>query len=236
MLLEIKDLVVGYGRVTALHGISLDVGEGEIVALIGSNGAGKTTTMRAVSGLSRPSAGSVALAGRPVTALRPDERVALGVALVPEGRGVFPAMTVHENLLMGAYLRRDHAGIDDDLERVHGLFPRLVERSGQPAGGMSGGEQQMLAVARALMSRPRLLLLDEPSMGLAPQLVRQVFDLVREINRQGTAVLIVEQNAAQALAIADRAYVLESGAIVTSGEGSRLLDDPSVRHAYLGPA
>jgi branched-chain amino acid transport system ATP-binding protein len=236
MLLEIKDLTLLYGRIEALHGISLQVDEGEIVALIGANGAGKTTTMRAISGLRPVAKGSIAFNGQNITRLRADKRVILGVGQSPEGRGVFPGMTVLENLEIGAYTRRDKAGIAQDLERVFGLFPRLRERRKQAGGTLSGGEQQMLAVGRALMTRPKLLLLDEPSMGLAPMLIQQIFEIITEINGQGTTVLVVEQNAQQALSRAHRAYVLETGRIVKTGTGRDLLHDPAVKDAYLGVA
>jgi branched-chain amino acid transport system ATP-binding protein len=236
MLLEIKDLVLRYGRIDALHGISLTVAEGEIVALIGANGAGKTTTMRAISGLRPVAGGSISFNGEDITKLRADLRVRRGICQAPEGRGVFPGMTVLENLDMGAYTRRDSAGIAADLDRVFGLFPRLAERRRQAGGTLSGGEQQMLAVARALMSRPRLLLLDEPSMGLAPMVIQQIFDIITEINQQGTTILLVEQNAQQALSRAHRAYVLETGRIVREGTGRDLLVDPTVKDAYLGVA
>jgi branched-chain amino acid transport system ATP-binding protein len=236
MLLEIKDLVLRYGRIDALHGIGIDVAEGEIVALIGANGAGKTTTMRAISGLRPVAGGSITFNGEDITRLRADLRVRRGICQSPEGRGVFPGMTVLENLDMGAYTRRDTAGIAADLDRVFHLFPRLAERRRQAGGTLSGGEQQMLAVARALMSRPRLLLLDEPSMGLAPMVIQQIFDIITEINQQGTTILLVEQNAQQALSRAHRAYVLETGRIVREGTGADLLVDPAVKDAYLGVA
>ncbi len=236
MLLEIKDLTLLYGRIEALHGISLHVDEGEIVALIGANGAGKTTTMRAISGLRPIAKGSILFDGKDITRLRADKRVILGVGQSPEGRGVFPGMTVLENLEIGAYTRRDKAGIASDMERVFGLFPRLLERRKQAGGTLSGGEQQMLAVGRAMMTRPKLLLLDEPSMGLAPMLIQQIFEIITEINSQGTTVLVVEQNAQQALSRAHRAYVLETGRIVKGGTGQDLLHDPAVKDAYLGVA
>ena len=235
-LLELKDVVLTYGKIEALHGISVTVDEGEVVALIGANGAGKTSTMRAVSGVRGLHAGSVTFDGQDVSRLRADQRMRQGLCLAPEGRGIFPGMTVTENLDMGAYTRRDKTGIRSDFERVFGLFPRLDERKKQIAGTMSGGEQQMLAIGRALMSRPKLLLLDEPSMGLAPMLIQQIFSIIKEINGQGTTVLVVEQNAKQALTLADRAYVLETGNIVKSGTGAELLDDASIREAYLGVA
>ncbi|MEU8608510.1 ABC transporter ATP-binding protein [Actinoplanes sp. NPDC048791] len=236
MLLELKDVTLMYGRIQALHGISLTVGEGEIVALIGANGAGKSTTMRAISGLRPVAQGTITFNGEDITKLRADLRVVRGVSQSPEGRGIFPGMSVRENLEMGAYTRRNRAEISEDLDRVFTLFPRLREREKQVGGTMSGGEQQMLAVGRALMSRPKLLLLDEPSMGLAPMLIQQIFDIVVEINQQGTTVLLVEQNAQQALSRAHRAYVLETGEIVKSGTGAELLTDPSVKDAYLGVA
>jgi branched-chain amino acid transport system ATP-binding protein len=236
MLLEVKDITLLYGRIEALHGISLEVNEGEIVALIGANGAGKTTTMRAISGLRPIASGSVRFNGEDITRLRADLRVVRGISQAPEGRGIFPGMTVVENLEMGAYTRRDRAAISADLEHVFTLFPRLQERSRQVGGTLSGGEQQMLAVGRALMSRPRLLLLDEPSMGLAPMIIQQIFQIITEINQQGTTILLVEQNAQQALSRAHRAYVLETGRIVKSGPGADLLHDPAVKEAYLGVA
>ncbi|MEV0647209.1 ABC transporter ATP-binding protein [Phytomonospora sp. NPDC050363] len=236
MLLEIEDLNVHYGRIQALHGISLTVDEGEIVALIGANGAGKSTTMRAISGLRRASAGRIVFGGKDITKLRADRRVVAGISQAPEGRGIFPGMTVGENLNMGAYTRNDKAGIASDLARVFELFPRLAERRKQPGGTLSGGEQQMLAIGRALMSRPKLMLLDEPSMGLAPKLIAQIFEIILEIREQGTTILLVEQNAQQALSRADRAYVLETGVIGRSGTGQDLLVDPAVRDAYLGVA
>ena len=236
MLLELEDAVLNYGKIEALHGISLEVAEGEIVALIGANGAGKTSTMRALSGVRGLSSGKVTFAGEDVTKLRADQRLRKGLVLCPEGRGIFPGMTVTENLNMGAYTRKDKAAIEEDYDRVFGLFPRLQERKKQVAGTMSGGEQQMLAIGRALMSRPKLLMLDEPSMGLAPMLIQQIFDIITEIAQQGTTILVVEQNAKQALSRADRAYVLETGRIVKGGTGAELLDDPMVREAYLGVA
>ena len=236
MLLEIENLTLLYGRIEALHGISLTVDQGEIVALIGANGAGKTTTMRAVSGLRPVAAGTIRFEGRDITRLRADKRVVRGISQAPEGRGIFPGMSVLENLDMGAYTRRDNAGIQSDLDRVFSLFPRLAERRRQVGGTLSGGEQQMLAVGRALMSRPKLMLLDEPSMGLAPMLIQQIFEIITEINEQGTTILLVEQNAQQALSRAHRAYVLETGRIVRTGTGAELLHDPAVKDAYLGVA
>jgi branched-chain amino acid transport system ATP-binding protein len=236
MLLELENVTLLYGRIQALHGISLTVGEGEIVALIGANGAGKSTTMRAISGLRPVAQGSIRFDGNDITKLRADLRVVRGVSQSPEGRGIFPGMTVRENLEMGAYTRRNRKEINEDMQRAFTLFPRLQERQKQVGGTLSGGEQQMLAVGRALMSRPKLLLLDEPSMGLAPMLIQQIFDIVVEINQQGTTVLLVEQNAQQALSRAHRAYVLETGRIVKSGTGEELLHDPAVKDAYLGVA
>ncbi|WP_422732997.1 ABC transporter ATP-binding protein [Micromonospora sp. WMMD558] len=236
MLLEIKDLTLLYGRIQALHGISLHVNEGEVVALIGANGAGKTTTMRAISGLRPIASGSIVFDGTDVTRMRADLRVIRGIGQAPEGRGVFPGMTVLENLEMGAYTRRDRSEINKDLDMVLDLFPRLAERRKQPGGTLSGGEQQMLAVGRALMARPRLLLLDEPSMGLAPKLIQQIFEIITRINEQGTTILLVEQNAQQALSRAHRGYVLETGRIVKEGTGEALLHDPAVKEAYLGVA
>jgi branched-chain amino acid transport system ATP-binding protein len=236
MLLELEDVVVAYGRIEALHGISIGIDEGEVVALIGANGAGKTTTMRAISGLRPLTSGRIRFDGEDISRLRADLRVRRGLCQSPEGRGIFPGMTVNENLDMGAYTRRDQKGIADDLERVFGLFPRMSERRRQVAGTLSGGEQQMLAMGRALMSRPKLLLLDEPSMGLAPMLIQQIFEIITEISKQGTTILVVEQNAQQALSRADRAYVLETGRIVKGGTGAELLHDPAVKEAYLGVA
>ncbi|NJC70462.1 ABC transporter ATP-binding protein [Planosporangium thailandense] len=236
MLLELENVTLQYGRIQALHGISLTVDEGEIVALIGANGAGKSTTMRAISGLRPVASGSIRFNGEDITRLRADLRVVRGVCQAPEGRGIFPGMTVLENLDMGAYTRKDRNGIAADLERVLTLFPRLKERAKQLGGTLSGGEQQMLAIGRALMSRPKLLLLDEPSMGLAPMLIQKIFEIITEINQQGTTILLVEQNAQQALSRAHRGYVLETGNIVRSGTGAELLHDPAVKEAYLGVA
>jgi branched-chain amino acid transport system ATP-binding protein len=238
-LLELDGVAVHYGRIQALVGVSVSVEAGEIVALIGANGAGKTTTMRAVSGLLPLSAGRVVFDGEDITRLRADLRVRRGICQAPEGRGVFPGLTVLENLDMGAYTRKDRrtSAYREDLDHVFELFPRLAERRNQPGGTLSGGEQQMVAIGRALMSRPRVLLLDEPSMGLAPQIIQQIFRIIRDINdSRGTTVLLVEQNASQALALAHRAYVLETGRVVQYGTGRELLDDPAVRNAYLGVA
>jgi branched-chain amino acid transport system ATP-binding protein len=233
-LLEVDDISVHYGRIQAIEGVTLRVDEGEVVSLIGANGAGKTTTMRAVAGLLSLSHGSVRFAGDDIGRLKGHERVARGISLVPEGRGIFPAMSVMENLDMGAYARPRKSGISEDLERVFDLFPRLLERKDQSGGTLSGGEQQMLAIGRALMARPTLLLLDEPSMGLAPMFIRQIFSIIAQVRDQGTTVLLVEQNANQALNLADRAYVIETGHIGRSGTGQELLADASVREAYLG--
>jgi branched-chain amino acid transport system ATP-binding protein len=236
MLLKLEDIVLTYGKIEALHGISIEVAQGEVVSLIGANGAGKTSTMRAVSGVRGIKSGKIIFDGEDITGLRADQRVRKGLCLAPEGRGIFPGMTVTENLDMGAYTRKDKAEMAKDFERVFGLFPRLKERHKQVAGTMSGGEQQMLAIGRALMARPRLLCLDEPSMGLAPKLIQQIFDIITEIAEQGTTILVVEQNAKQALSRSHRGYVLETGKIVKTGNGSDLLDDPSIREAYLGVA
>ncbi len=232
-MLDIEDIQVFYGEIHALKGISFQVGKGEIVALLGNNGAGKTTTLKTVSALLRPRSGRVLLEGQPIHELPPHEIVSRGVAHAPEGRKIFNRLTVTENLEMGAYLRAD-ASITEDEERVFTLFPRLKERRTQVAGTLSGGEQQMLAIGRALMARPRILLLDEPSMGLAPILVEQIFETVRDINRQGTTILLVEQNAAMALSIAHRGYVLETGSIALSGSAVELQEHPDVKRAYLG--
>jgi branched-chain amino acid transport system ATP-binding protein len=232
-LLEVDGVVSGYGQILALRGIDLRVDEGSIVALIGNNGAGKSTALRTISGLLRPRGGSISFAGRRISGLPPHEIVRLGVAQVPEGRGIFARLSVLENLGMGAYTRRDGA-IAEDLEHVSALFPRLRERGHQKGGTLSGGEQQMLAIARALMARPRLLLLDEPSMGLSPLLVETIFDTIQDINRRGTTILLVEQNALMALQVAHYAYVIESGVIASHGLAAEMLDDPAVRRAYLG--
>lgn len=236
MLLELTDVQVHYGKVEALRQVSLHVDEGEIVALIGCNGAGKTTTLKTVSGLRPLSGGSIRFDGRDLAGVPAHERVALGLSQAPEGRGIFPGMTVMENLEMGAYSRKatSRSAFATNLERAFELFPRLRERRRQAGGTLSGGEQQMLAIGRALMAEPRVLLLDEPSMGLAPMLVAQIFTIIEEINRQGTTVLLVEQNAAQALRRADRAYILETGQVIRAAPAAELLDDESVRAAYLG--
>lgn len=235
MLLEVNDLHVFYGRIEAIKGISFTVGEGEIVTLIGANGAGKTTTMRTISGVRSVAQGSIKFEGQDITKMAPHDRVKLGICQAPEGRGIFPGMTVRENLDMGTYVRGGNATEKAaDLEHVFHLFPRLQERITQLGGTLSGGEQQMLAIGRALMSRPRLLLLDEPSMGLAPMLIAQIFEIIKQINSEGISVLLVEQNATQALRTARRGYVLETGHVVKEGSGQLLLDDPVVRAAYLG--
>ncbi|MDR7556225.1 MAG: ABC transporter ATP-binding protein [Armatimonadota bacterium] len=233
-LLEIENLHVYYGHIHALRGITVAVDEREIVALLGSNGAGKTTTLRTISGLHRAREGAVRLEGMRIDGRPPHEIVALGIGHAPEGRRIFGRLTVRENLMMGAYRRQDSSGIRDDLERVLALFPRLRERLGQVAGTLSGGEQQMLAIGRALMTRPRVLLLDEPSMGLAPVLVEQIFQTILDINAQGTTVLLVEQNAYMALAVAHRAYVLQTGEITLQGPAAELRENPEVKRAYLG--
>lgn len=231
-LLEVRDIEVRYGGIRALNGLGLSVEQGEVVALLGANGAGKTTALRTISGLLRPTAGTVNFDGKKITGLRADQIVALGISHVPEGRRIFPQMSVFENLRMGAYQRR--SGFQDDIAHVFELFPVLSERTKQKGGTLSGGEQQMLAIGRALMSRPRLLLLDEPSMGLAPIFVRRIFDIIRDIRARGTTVLVVEQNAAQALELADRGYVLEVGTVVMSDTADVLLRNDRVRSAYLG--
>lgn len=233
-LLELSDVSVHYGRIQAVSGLSITVNEGEIVTLIGANGAGKSTTMRAISGIRSISSGKITFAGEDISKLRGDLRVVRGISQAPEGRGIFPGMTVMENLDMGAYARKDRKDLSADLDRVFELFPRLAERKTQMGGTMSGGEQQMLAIGRALMAKPKLLLLDEPSMGLAPQFIQQIFRIITEINKQGTTVLLVEQNAQQALSRAHRAYVLETGRITKSGTGRELLADNSIKEAYLG--
>jgi branched-chain amino acid transport system ATP-binding protein len=232
-VLRIEDLHVSYGEIPALKGVALEVRPGEIVALLGNNGAGKTTTLKTVSGLLTPRRGRIVLEDEPLTGIPAHQVVMRGVAHAPEGRRIFNRLTVLENLMLGAYRRRD-SRVETDLDRVFGLFPRLRERIAQVAGTLSGGEQQMLAIGRALMASPRLLLLDEPSMGLAPVLVEQIFQTILDINHQGTTILLVEQNAAMALSIAHRAYVLETGAIALSGPAGELAENPDVRRAYLG--
>jgi branched-chain amino acid transport system ATP-binding protein len=233
-LLEIRGLKVAYGGIEAVRGIDLEVAEGELVALIGANGAGKTTTLKAIAGMLRPTAGTLRYDGEEVTGLPSHRLIRRGIALVPEGRGVFARLTVEENLAMGAYIRDDRPAVRTDAERVFDLFPRLRERRAQVAGTLSGGEQQMLAIGRAMMSRPRLLLLDEPSMGLAPLMVQKIFEVVRSIAAQGVTILLVEQNALLALEAAARGYVMESGALTLQDTGAALLASPQVRQAYLG--
>lgn len=234
MKLEIRDLCVSYGGIRALKGVSLSVDEGQIVTLIGANGAGKSTTLRAISGLQKVQSGSILYGGEELTGLPAKEIVQRGIIHVPEGRRVFPDMTVAENLKIGAFLRTDKAAIAQDMDYVYSLFPRLKERSWQLAGTLSGGEQQMLAVGRALMSRPKVLMMDEPSLGLAPLIVKDIFSIIRQVNQDGITVLLIEQNANAALRIADYGYVLETGTIALSGTGEELLKNESVREAYLG--
>ena len=233
-LLELSGVEVAYGGIQAVKGIDLAVGAGELVCLIGANGAGKTTTLRGICGVQPVRAGRIRYDGADITGVPPFVLVRRGLAMVPEGRGVFGALTIEENLAMGAYIRKDKAGIRADMERIYSLFPRLKERRRQTAGTMSGGEQQMLAMGRAMMSRPRLLLLDEPSMGLAPLMVQKVFETVLAISAEGVTILLIEQNARLALEVSHRGYVMESGTISLSGDAKKLLDDPAVRAAYLG--
>jgi len=233
-LLEVIGVHTYYGNIEALKGVSLTVDEGEVVTLIGSNGAGKSTTLRSIAGLTAPRRGSVKFNGAEIGALPPQEVVGRGISLSPEGRRVFPRLTVRENLELGAYLRKDRSAIDTDLDRVYSLFPRLKERDRQKGGTMSGGEQQMLAIGRALMADPKLLLLDEPSMGIAPILVERIYETIAEINRQGTTILLVEQNANYALEVSRRAYVLETGRVALEDQSSALHANPDVRKAYLG--
>ena len=235
MLLEINDLHVSYGKIKAIKGISLQVGAGEIVTLVGANGAGKTTLLKTISGILAPVSGTINYDGKPLTDIKPFERVIAGVCQAPEGRGIFPGMTVLENLEMGKFSRPDaKSENEEDLEMVYQLFPRLKERVTQMGGTLSGGEQQMLAIGRALMARPKVLLLDEPSMGLAPQMIANIFRIITEINKQGVTILLVEQNAQQALQRAHRAYILETGNVTKEAKASELLNDPAVREAYLG--
>jgi branched-chain amino acid transport system ATP-binding protein len=235
MRLEIKDLRVHYGKIEAIKGVSFVVNQGEIVTLIGANGAGKTTILKTISGLRPVTSGSIVFDGEDINKIQAHKRVDLGISQVPEGRGIFPGMTVLENLEMGKFNRKDaKAEMDEDLERVYTLFPRLKERAGQAGGTLSGGEQQMLAMGRALMARPKVLLLDEPSMGLAPQMIANIFRIITEINKQGVTILLVEQNAQQALQRAHRAYILETGNVTKEAAASDLLNDPAVREAYLG--
>jgi branched-chain amino acid transport system ATP-binding protein len=233
-LLEVKDVHTFYGNIEALKGISIEVEEGECVTLIGSNGAGKSTTLRSISGLTPPRQGSIRFQDREITETPPQDIVSMGVAHSPEGRHVFSRMTVYENLMLGAYLRSDESGIKEDLDRVFTLFPRLKERERQKGGTMSGGEQQMLAIGRALMAQPTLLLLDEPSMGIAPILVERIYETIAEINKQGTTILLVEQNANFALDVSKRAYVLETGKVTLSDQSAALRENPEVQKAYLG--
>ncbi|HVD82146.1 MAG TPA: ABC transporter ATP-binding protein [Propionibacteriaceae bacterium] len=232
MLLELDEIYVHYGKIEAISGISLEVNEGEIVTLIGANGAGKSTTLKTISGLRTVSRGEIRFNGQVITRMPGYKRVLAGIGQAPEGRGIFPGMTVAENLHMGAYARKDDSS--NELAEAYDLFPRLKERKRQAGGTLSGGEQQMLAIGRALMTKPKVLLLDEPSMGLAPMLVNQIFEIIEEINRRGTTILLVEQNAQQALRIAHRAYVIETGRIVKSAPAADLLNDPEVKAAYLG--
>jgi len=235
MLLEIKDLKVAYGKIQAVKGISLHINAGEIVTLVGANGAGKATLLKTISGLLKPSSGVINFEGKDIQGINPHSRVLEGLCQAPEGRGIFPGMTVLENLEMGKYARKDWKNeLKEDLDRIYTLFPRLKERQSQAGGTLSGGEQQMLSIGRALMSRPRLLLLDEPSMGLAPKFIQQIFNIIREIQSQGVSILLVEQNAAQALSCANRAYILETGNITKEGAGKELLNDEAIKKAYLG--
>ena len=236
MLLEMRDVVVRYGKATALQGVSMDIPQDEIVTLIGSNGAGKTTTLRAISGLNIPNSGEIRFQGRLINGVEPHEIVRMGIAHVPEGRRVFGPMTVEENLELGAYLRKDRLGMAQDFDRMYESFPRLKERRRQAAGSLSGGEQQMLAIARALMSSPKVLLLDEPSLGLSPILVREVGRIISRINGQGVTVILIEQNARMALRLAHRAYILELGKIILQGNAREMADDEGVKKAYLGTA
>lgn len=233
-MLEIKDIHVHYGVIEALKGVPFTVNDGEIVTLIGANGAGKTTMLHTISGIKKPTSGQILLDGQDITDISARDRVQRGISQSPEGRRVFSTLTVLENLELGAFLRKDKAGIAQDLERVYSLFPRLADRRRQAAGTLSGGEQQMLALGRALMSRPKILLLDEPSMGLSPLLVMEIFNIIKTINETGTTILLVEQNARMALQIAHRAYVLETGSIVLSGTGAELMNSEEIKKAYLG--
>ena len=233
-MLEVTGLRVAYGGIQAVKGITFHVEQGEMVALIGANGAGKTSTLKALARMLNAAGGSVRLKGEEISAIAPHDLVGRGMALVPEGRGVFPRLTIHENLLMGAFSRNDQAEIVRDVEHIYGLFPRLKEREKQLAGTLSGGEQQMLAIGRALMSRPKMLLLDEPSMGLAPIMVQKIFEVIQSVAKQGMTILLVEQNAKLALEVSQRGYVMESGEITLSDESKALLDNPRVRQAYLG--
>lgn len=233
-MLEVKDLEVYYGMIQAIKGISFEVNKGEVIALIGANGAGKTTTLHTITGLLSPKKGSVMFEGKDITKIPAHKIVSMGMAHVPEGRRVFADLSVYENLKLGAYTRKDKENLNKDLESIYERFPRLAERKNQSAGTLSGGEQQMLVMGRALMSKPSIILMDEPSMGLSPILVNEIFDIIESISKSGTTVLLVEQNAKKALSIADRAYVLETGKIVTSGKASELLENDSIKKAYLG--
>ena len=233
-MLEVKDLEVYYGMIQAIKGISFEVNKGEVIALIGANGAGKTTTLHTITGLLSPKKGSVMFERKDITKIPAHKIVSMGMAHVPEGRRVFADLSVYENLKLGAYTRKDKENLNKDLESIYERFPRLAERKNQSAGTLSGGEQQMLAMGRALMSKPSIILMDEPSMGLSPILVNEIFDIIESISKSGTTVLLVEQSAKKALSIADRAYVLETGKIVTSGKASELLEDDSIKKAYLG--
>ncbi len=233
-MLKVNDLVVRYGMIEAIKGISFEVDEGQIVTLIGANGAGKTTTMHTISGLLKPYSGNIMLEDKDISKMPAHKIVEMGISQCPERRRVFASQSVEDNLLLGAYTRKDKEGIAADLENVYTLFPRLLERKEQLAGTLSGGEQQMLAMGRALMAKPRIMLLDEPSMGLSPLLVREIFDIIKDINKQGVTILLVEQNAKMALSIADRAYVIETGKIVMSGTGEELLNSEDIKKAYLG--
>lgn len=233
-MIEINNIEVHFGVIRALKGISLKVDDGEIVTLIGANGAGKTTTLRTISGLKKPTSGTITLDGNDITSTTAQQRVQMGISHVPEGRRVFSAMTVLENLELGAFLRKDKSEAAKDLKRVYESFPILSDRKNQAAGTLSGGEQQMLAIGRALMSRPKILMLDEPSMGLAPILVQEIFNIIKEINQSGTTILLIEQNASMALKIANRAYVMETGSIVLSGTGAELMQSDEIKKAYLG--
>ena len=234
MMLSVKGLHTFYGKIHALKGLDLEINEGEIVTLVGSNGAGKSTLLNTITGLVHGSQGSIEFQGKNIFNMAPHKIVGMGISMSPEGREIFPALSVQENLRLGAYIRKDTAGIDSAYQRVYDLFPRLKERVNQSAGTLSGGEQQMLAIGRALMSDPQLLLLDEPSLGLAPNLVLLIFDLIKSINQQGTSILLIEQNANMALSIAHRAYVMETGTITLSGDAQQLKNDDKVRKAYLG--
>jgi branched-chain amino acid transport system ATP-binding protein len=233
-VLKVENIDVYYDKIHAIKDVSFNVKKGEVVTLIGANGAGKTTILKTISKLMEPSHGVILFEDQPLNKMQPHQMIYLGMAHVPEGRRVFAKMSVHENLQMGAYIRKDKAGIESDLEKVFNYFPRLKERINQPAGTLSGGEQQMLAIGRALMSKPKLMLMDEPSMGLAPILVQEIFNIIDTIKESGTTILLVEQNANQALQIADRAYVLETGKIINSGDAKELLADDTIRQAYLG--